>query len=110
VLFPKILYPKTQSQVIGCSGRVQIVTIKWCVDLGLGITFVVSFTTGLIKFSLFQRMLGLNELPLPMAFISDIHDWTGIALGVFVAVHLFLNRQWIMTMTKKILFGKKNTN
>ncbi|MGD1004923.1 MAG: DUF4405 domain-containing protein [Methanoregulaceae archaeon] len=87
----------------------QIVIVKWCVDLGMGITFLVSFVTGLFKFSLFQRMLGLYELPLPMAFISDIHDWSGLALGVFVAVHLFLNRQWIMTMTKKILSGKKDT-
>jgi hypothetical protein len=35
--------------------------------------------------------------------MSDIHDWAGLALGFFVAAHLFLNRAWIITMTRKII-------
>jgi hypothetical protein len=43
------------------------------------------------------------DLVLPLALMSDIHDWAGLALGFFVAAHLFLNGAWILTMTRKIL-------
>jgi hypothetical protein len=46
---------------------------------------------------------------LPLAAISDIHDWSGLAPGCFVAIHLFLNLSWIITMTKKVLIGTKGT-
>jgi hypothetical protein len=39
--------------------------------------------------------------------MSNVHDWSGLALGFFVAAHLVLNRAWIITMTKKILAGEK---
>jgi hypothetical protein len=52
-----------------------------------------------------MRMFGLVELVLPLALMSDIHDWAGLALGFFVATHLFLNRAWIISMTRKILSG-----
>jgi hypothetical protein len=42
---------------------------------------------------------------LPIALFSVIHDWSGLALGILVAVHLFLNRAWILSMTKKIIGG-----
>jgi cytochrome b subunit of formate dehydrogenase len=74
----------------------------------MGVVFVICFVTGLLKYNLLQQVLGLNELVLPFAFISDLHDWSGILLGVFVAVHLFLNRRWIVTMTKKMLMGARD--
>jgi hypothetical protein len=52
-----------------------------------------------------MRVSGLVDLVLPLALMSDIHDWAGLALGCFVAAHLFLNRVWIITMTRKILSG-----
>jgi hypothetical protein len=79
--------------------------VKWCVDLLMGIFFLISFVTGLLKFTLLVRMLGLTFVVLPSARISDIHDWSGLALGCCVAVHLFLNRRWIIAMTKKVLAG-----
>jgi hypothetical protein len=79
--------------------------IKWGVDLALGIAFAISFITGLLKFPLFLRSSGLNQVVMPSASISDLHDWSGIALGLFVCLHLFLNRHWIVSMTKTILQG-----
>jgi succinate dehydrogenase/fumarate reductase cytochrome b subunit len=54
-----------------------------------------------------MRLFGLTNLVLPIALMSEIHDWSGLALGFFVAGHLILNRAWILTMTRKILAGEK---
>jgi hypothetical protein len=78
---------------------------RWGVDLALGITFAISFITGVLKFTLLLRLTGLNRLVLPSALISDVHDWSGIALGLLVFLHLFLNRHWIISMTKAVLQG-----
>ncbi len=40
--------------------------------------------------------------------MSDIHDWAGITLCFLVAVHLFLNRAWILSMTRKMVTGTIN--
>ena len=79
--------------------------VKYGINLMMGIFFVISFSTGLLKFTLLLRMTGLNLVVLPTALISDVHDWSGIALGVFVCLHLFLNRNWIISMTKNMLHG-----
>ena len=77
--------------------------VQWSVDITMGITFLICFVTGLFKFTLFMRLLGLTDLVLPLALMSDMHDWSGIALGFLVAIHLMINRRWIITTTKKIL-------
>ena len=77
--------------------------VRWCLDLGMGVMFLVSFITGFFKFTLIARALGLVDLVLPLALMSDIHDWSGLVLGIFVAAHLFINRKWIRGMTRKIL-------
>ncbi len=75
--------------------------VRWCLDLGMGVMFLVSFITGFFKFTLLMRALGLTDLVLPLALMSDIHDWSGLVLGFFVAAHLFVNRGWIRGMTRK---------
>jgi hypothetical protein len=85
----------------------DIKILKWLTDLGMGITFAVCFITGLLKFSLLLQMTGLNDIVLPSALISDLHDWSGILLGLLVFLHLYLNRTWITGMTKKVLGGSR---
>ncbi len=80
--------------------------LKWSADLAMGIVFMICFVTGLLKFSVLLQVTGLNELVLPSAFISDLHDWSGILLGLLVFIHLFLNRNWIISMTRQIIRGK----
>jgi hypothetical protein len=75
----------------------------WIVDLAMGITFLTCFITGLLKFTLLLQLTGLSEMILPSAFISDIHDRSGILLGLLIFLHLYLNRKWIISMTRKIL-------
>ena len=79
--------------------------VKWCVDLAMGVLFLISFITGFFKFTLLTRTIGLTDIVLPLAQMSDIHDWSGITLCFLVAVHLFLNRAWILAMTWKMVTG-----
>jgi len=82
--------------------------VKWIVDIGLLVAFLVCVITGIFKFTLLMRMLGLTQLVFPLAFMSDLHDWSGIVLVILVGVHLFFNRGWIWSMTKKIVGGNVN--
>jgi len=84
--------------------------IKWSVDVAMGIAFLFCAVTGFFKFTILMRVSGFSDIILPMALISDIHDRAGIILSVLVAVHLFLNRSWILLMTKKMLNGMKETD
>lgn len=79
--------------------------VKWCVDLAMGIAFLFSTVTGVLKYTVLMQVSGLNGIILPMALMSRIHDRAGIALSILVAVHLFLNRAWIVSMTRKVLSG-----
>jgi cytochrome b subunit of formate dehydrogenase len=83
--------------------------LKWSVDLAMGITFVICFVTGLLKWTLLLRLTGLTRVILPSALISDLHDWSGILLGLLVLVHLYLNRVWIIGMTKRVLAGTRQS-
>jgi hypothetical protein len=79
--------------------------LKWCVDAGLGIVFLFSAVTGILKLLVLWQVPGISSAVLPMAWISDIHDRAGVFLAILVAIHLVLNRGWILSMTKKILAG-----
>jgi hypothetical protein len=83
-------------------GLVTAQTVRWGIDVAMGITFLVTFITGLFSWTLMMRTLGLSTIVLPLALMSEIHSWAGPLLGVFVAVHLFLNRAWIIATTRKI--------
>ncbi|MEN6443009.1 MAG: DUF4405 domain-containing protein [Methanoregula sp.] len=81
-------------------------SIRWLLDMVMIVAFMLSFVTGLLKFTLLLRWTGLSTIILPSAGISDLHDWSSVLLGVLVFVHLILNRAGIITMTKKIFTGK----
>jgi hypothetical protein len=87
--------------------QMDSVKLNWVVDLLMGITFGVCFITGLLKYTVLLQLTGLDNVILPAALISDLHDWSGILLGLFVFLHLFLNRRWIISTTKKILAGSR---
>lgn len=79
--------------------------VKWGVDLAMGIVFLFSVVTGFFKFTLLTRTLGIGIMP--SARVSEIHDWAGITLGFLVLLHLFLNRTWILSMTRKVYAGMR---
>ncbi len=82
--------------------------IKYFVDVGLGISFILVLVTGVIKFGTLLRAVGinLNYKELPMSQISLVHDWSGVFMGLFVLIHLILNIDWIISTTKDF-FRKK---
>lgn len=80
--------------------------IRWGIDLVMGCAFAVSIVTGLIKLTVLLRLLKPSHLILPTARISDIHDGAGVILGACICLHLFMNRHWIITMTRQVLKGE----
>ena len=60
--------------------------IKLALDIVMAILFVTFFNKNLISFK--------------------FHIVSGLVFGLFILIHLILNRKWIVTMTKR-LFDKK---
>jgi len=81
------------------------VFLKYLIDLGMLVTFILCFITGIIKFPGFLRFIGATRHVLPMRDLALIHDWSGVALGLLVLAHLVLNLSWIMTMTRQVVRG-----
>jgi hypothetical protein len=80
--------------------------INYFVDIGLAISFLVSVTTGIIKFpGLTKYFTSIYRVITPF-YMAKIHDWSGIVMAFLVFVHLALNWKWIVVMTKNIF--KKN--
>lgn len=77
--------------------------IKYLVDIGLLISFLVVTLTGIFKFpGIREHLAGLYEL-IPRAQMSLIHDWSGIVLAVLVLIHLIANWGWIKAMTRVLI-------
>jgi hypothetical protein len=55
----------------------------------MGGSFLINFITGFFKFMFPLRMFGVVDLVLPLASMSDIHDWAGLARG-FLLLPTFL--------------------
>lgn len=82
--------------------------LNYVVDMGLALAFILSFFTGILKWPGLIGKLGLSYSALPMAAITKIHDFSGLAMGLLVLFHLILHWKWIVCFTKKVL-GKKQT-
>ena len=82
--------------------------IKYVIDIGLLISFILVVITGIVKFGTLLRAIGINldYKELPMSQISLVHDWSGIFMALFVLIHLILNIDWIISTTKSF-FKKK---
>jgi hypothetical protein len=79
--------------------------LNYIVDLGLIVSFLAAFITGLIKFPGLLRSIGIETAGIPYREISRVHDWSGLVMGILVLAHIILNWRWIVAMTKKY-FGK----
>jgi hypothetical protein len=78
------------------------VYLKYAIDLGMLVTFLLCFTTGILKFPGFLGFIRAARYVLPMLDITLIHDWSGVAMGILVFAHLLLNFSWIIAMTKQL--------
>jgi|TARA_B100001971_G_C18108446_1_gene492821 hypothetical protein len=84
-------------------------TVKYILDVILGIVFLIVVLTGIFKFSGFREFFGieLGYRDPPMPLISLLHDWSGIVMAVIVLIHLILNWDWIVSMTKSFFIKDK---
>lgn len=81
-------------------------TLNYFIDCGLIITFSLSFITGIVKFPEWTRYFSDVFLIIPAFSISQIHDISGLVMGLLVLSHLLLHGRWIVAMTKST-FGRK---
>ena len=82
--------------------------INYWIDVGIGISFLVSFVAGIIKWRSLMVKLGVNYASLPLRTLSFLHDWGGLLLGFFALLHIIFHWKWICSMTKSF-FKKKKT-
>jgi len=80
---------------------------NYWIDIGMGVAFVLSFITGIIKWPRLVTRFGLTYNQLPMNQLTIIHDWSGIILGLLVLLHLVLHRKWISYTTKQFFKRKE---
>ena len=87
-------------------GLKRIAKVNYVVDVGLGVSFLLVFIAGLVKFPGLVGGFGIRFGDLPIGTISAIHDWSGLIMGILVFIHILLNWGWIKATTKHIL-GRK---
>lgn len=80
--------------------------INYIVDMGLVLAFILSFFTGILKWPGLVIKLGLSYSDLPMGAITKIHDFSSLAMGLLVLIHIIMHWRWIVSFTKKLLGGK----
>ncbi len=81
--------------------------VNYLVDLGMAVSFILVFITGIIKFPGLIPRLRLRYASFDMRLMTDLHDWSGLLMGAFVLLHLILHRRWIVCMTKNLLKKKR---
>jgi hypothetical protein len=73
--------------------------MKFYLDVGMTSLFLLCLGTGIAKFAPITRFLALKSAAI--APITLVHDWSGIAFGGLILVHLAFNWKWMVAMTRK---------
>jgi len=78
--------------------------LNYLVNVGLLVSFIICFFTGLIKWPGLIKIMGPSAYNfLRVGNISLLHDWSGLIMGLLVLVHLVLNWKWMVSVTKNLL-------
>jgi hypothetical protein len=80
--------------------------LKYGIDIGLLITFILCFFTGIVKFPALLDFNWLTRHVIRFKYVTLVHDWSGVAMGILVLAHLVLNWGWIMAMTRQLVKEK----
>ena len=81
--------------------------LYYVIDILLALSLILVLITGIIKWP------GLTYLFRPVyriikaRYLVTIHDWAGVAMAVFVLIHLALHWKWLVVMTKKVFEKRK---
>jgi hypothetical protein len=76
--------------------------LNFAIDMAALISGVFCGITGIIKWPGLVYTLGLSYQSLPMDALTWLHDWTGLAVLLLVALHIMMHMGWMITMTKRI--------
>lgn len=79
--------------------------INYFIDIGLAVTFLLAFITGIFKWPSLVRWFGWSASSYRV--MTFIHDWSGLIMSLLVLVHIILHWRWIVVMSRKI-FKKKH--
>ena len=79
-------------------------TWKYIIDIFLLLSTLLVIITGIVKFRSFLAIFGITPdyASMNMGAFRVIHDWSGIAMTVFVIIHIILSWDWIVGTTKCI--------
>lgn len=78
--------------------------LNYWIDVGIGISFVLSAISGLIFLLPINWATDFNSvLGITFSLWNQLHTWSSLAMIAGVLTHLVLHWNWIVTMTKKTL-------
>ncbi|HWQ66749.1 MAG TPA: DUF4405 domain-containing protein [Methanospirillum sp.] len=78
-------------------------TVTQVTTLLLLIATIICVITGIIKWPGLITALGLTYRQVPLALITDIHDWSGLLMAGLAALHLFQFRGMMRRMTRGLM-------
>ena len=80
--------------------------INYFIDLLMLISFIINSITGLILFFFLPTGVRGGGYQVFLGIIKqnwvNLHNWSGLLLVLFVAIHLILHWNWIISMTKSL--------
>jgi hypothetical protein len=82
------------------------VSLKYGIDVAMLVSFTLCFVTGILKFPAVLHLVWGGARLSPLLTLTRIHDLSGVILGILVFIHLALNWNWMVAMTRKIVSGK----
>lgn len=82
--------------------------LNYIVDVALAVSFLLCFITGLIKFPAILVYVLQVYGSLPLYKITWVHDYSGLAFGIFGVIHLVLHWDWLIAMTRRKLGTTKS--
>ncbi len=83
-------------------------TINYIVDWIAFLIFLVTFITGIMRFSAILSFIIINIGPVNVNLLNSIHRWSGVITGIMILIHLILHWRWVKNNTKILFRGKKN--
>lgn len=63
-------------------------TVTQITTMFLLISTIICVVTGIIKWPGLITALGLTYRQVPLALITELHDWSGLCMMVFTALHV----------------------
>jgi cytochrome b subunit of formate dehydrogenase len=65
--------------------------MTYTINLAMIPVFLVCLVTGILMFPGFLELVGIRPRNFPMDTVVFLHDWTGLALGAGILLHLILH-------------------